>query len=101
MFGNVQVDTGGDDGEAEEEEDYEDGPRRPQLSPIRLRMGWRSNGELEVRTGELQRMLDVLRSVSDDTPLRAAAEEDRPARARARREGEDDQPGGRQPRGDP
>ena len=65
MFGNVQVDTGGDDGEAEEEEDYEDGPRRPQLSPIRLRMGWRSNGELEVRTGELQRMLDVLRSVSD------------------------------------
>ena len=34
---------------------------RPHLSPIRLRMGWRRNGELEMRTSELQHLLDVLK----------------------------------------
>ena len=33
---------------------------RLHLSPVRLRMGWRRNGELEIRTSELQHMLEVL-----------------------------------------
>lgn len=56
----------GDEGDYDNEYDeYDDEARRPQLSPIRLRMGWRRNGELEVRTHELQRMLDRLRPVTD------------------------------------
>ena len=63
----ADADTATDEGEYvdEESEGYE-GPTRPSnLSPIRLRMGWRRNNELEVRTSDMQRALDMLRPITE------------------------------------
>ena len=55
-----EQDSTGDDDLIDELVD-EAAHRKPNFSPVRLRMGWRRNGELEVRTLELQHMLEVLR----------------------------------------
>ena len=66
--------------EGDEEEDYEESeylePERDLsfLSPIRLRMGWRQNGELEKKTAKLTHMLDMLGPVSETLVSRIRGE---------------------------
>ena len=65
--GEVRVSVEGDEERIWDDERNDDGLFAPasaaarlHLSPVRLRMGWRRNGELEIRTSELQHMLEVL-----------------------------------------
>ena len=43
------------------------------VSPIRLRMGWRQNGELEKKTEKLERLLDVMRPIQQQLSSRFSA----------------------------
>ena len=55
------------------------GGRPNNLSPVRLRMGWRRNGELETRTSELQHLLDILKPPGAPTDTHAAQRGKAPA----------------------
>ena len=59
--------TGDDEDESEymESEDFEPEKDLSFLSPVRLRMGWRQNGELEKKTAMLSHMLDMLGPVGE------------------------------------
>ena len=79
----------GEEGEDEEREFEEEllanapasAGARLHLSPVRLRMGWRRNGELELRTSELQHMLEVLK-LPGGTPKDGAPRVGSPAMGR-------------------